>query len=124
MREASRFDNLPTEELLQKELQGRIDRRNLLRLIGNRFKAEAAQTYHIGKAYQIRSGRFAGRAMILDYVVVGGTQFSPVQKPLFPLAEGRLSNPNGARPWTIKTQQVRLESLDPASGFEPQIRRK
>lgn len=120
----TRFDNLPTEQLLQMELQARIDRRCLLHLIGDRFKAEAEETYSIGKAYLIASGRFAGRAMILEYVNVGGTQFSADPKPLFPVAEGRLSIAHGTRPWTTKTQQVRLEKLDPSSGFVPQLKRK
>ncbi|ELT47403.1 hypothetical protein [Brucella intermedia] len=124
MDKPSRFDNLPTDELLQKELQTRVDRRELLHLIEDRFKAEAQKTYTFGMAYRIASGRFAGRAMILEYVVVGGKQFSPIPQALFPLAEGRLSIPHGMRPWTTKTQQVRLESLDPSSGYDPQVSKK
>lgn len=116
---ATRFDNLPTDELLQVELKNRIEQREIRHLIADRFEAEALERYEIGKAYKIVKGRFEGRFMILAFVVVGGSQFDPNPKALFPIAEGRLSIVHGTRPWTTKTQQVRIENLDLSTGIDP-----
>lgn len=118
---ATRFDNLPTGELLQLELQNRIEQRQVRHLIADRFKAEALEKYELGKAYKIGKGRFEGRYMILAFIVVGGAQFDPSPKALFPIAEGRLSITHGLRPWTTKTQQVRIENLDLSTAIDPAL---
>lgn len=118
---ATRYDNLPTDEILQLELDIRIEHRQVRHLIADRFKAEALEKYELGKAYKIAKGRFEGRYMILAFIVVGGAQFDPSPKALFPIAEGRLSITHGLRPWTTKTQQVRIENLDLSTAIDPAL---
>lgn len=118
----TRFDNLPTDELLRAELQMRLDRRALLSLVNSRFRALAEERFTFGKAYKVARGRFADRFIILEYVVAGGTQFGAVQDEMFPLAEGRLSFTGKQLKWTRKTQQVRLDALDPTTGFDPHLK--
>lgn len=107
-RATTRFDNLPTEELVRLEADMREERKLLFALIRERLKVECP--LDIGKAYRIKSGRFEGRKMLLLYIVPGGASHIG-RSEIYPLAEGPLDKSPGK--WNIKTQQTRLENLDP-----------
>lgn len=106
----TRFDNLPTAELVELERQSRDDRRTLMALIRERFNTESG--FQIGKSYRIISGRFKGRRMILRYITLGGDiPMIYTNRPVYPLADGPLNK--GANGWNCKHFQTPLEHLDP-----------
>ena len=104
---ATRFDNMPTAELVELERQTREDRRALLELIRSRFVAESG--LEIGKAYRIVSGQYRGRLMLVNYIVIGGgIPMIHTQEAVYPLAEGPLNKGNG---WNRRHVKVRPDSL-------------
>lgn len=105
----NRFHNLLTEELIQREMQSRIDRDELLLLIGERFRSESG--FEIGKAYRVKpGGRLANRVMRLSYIVVGTPTVLRFAVPAWPIASGPLHN--GKR-WNSKHERIILSALDP-----------
>lgn len=104
----SRFHNLPTAELVELERQSREDRRALLQIIRERFVQESG--FELGKPYRIIAGRYAGRTMLLRYIVIGGgIPMIHVQESIYPVAEGPLNKGSG---WNFKHMQTRLEHLE------------
>lgn len=105
----SRFDNLPTDELLRLEMQSRIDRDELMTLIGERFRSDGP--YQIGRVYRVKPGfRLAGRKMLLSYIVVGTPTIPRWERLAWPIASGPLDKGKG---WNTKHERIGLEALDP-----------
>ncbi|MDQ0422378.1 hypothetical protein J2045_003426 [Peteryoungia aggregata LMG 23059] len=103
----TRFDNLPTDELVELERQARDDRKLLMRLIQQRFEAECGR--EIGRIYRIHSGRYAGRRMLLQYIALGGgIPMIHTQEPVYPVAQGPLDKRGG---FNNRHQETRLSNL-------------
>ena len=109
----TRFDNLPTEELIAIELQMRQEREQLAALIAERFKDESPMKP--GMIYRIVSGRFIGRRMLLSSIVSGRGILS--RYALHQIASGPLDSKSSKAGdgWTIRHQQTLAVNLDPAT---------
>lgn len=105
----TRFDNLPTAELVELERQSRDDRRTLKELIRKRFEVECGREF--GRVYRIKAGRFKGRLMKLLGVTLGGDiPMILVQDPVYPVAYGPLNK--GSKGWNSRHVQTRMEHLE------------
>lgn len=105
----NRFDNIPTADLLAREMDDRKALRELQAAVKERLTAEAG--IEIGAVYKIVAGRFEGRRMLALYVVPGIPD--ALQRwPYETLVEGRLNGKSAAGDgWTIKTQRTRIENV-------------
>lgn len=105
----NRFDNIPTADLLAREMEDRKVLRELQDAVRERLKADAG--IEIGAIYRIVRGRFKGRRMLALYVV---PQIPDVMKrePYETTVGGRLNGKSAAGDgWTIRTQRVRIENV-------------